>query len=267
MNQITLIMIIIVLGLLLGRISFFGVKFGMAGILLIGLVFGHYGYKVNSFVTDFGLLLFITGIGFIAGPIFINNFKNKAISYIVIAIGTILFASLLTAVLTQLLDIPIPLSLGVMTGALTSTPGLGAAVENTQSNLALVGYGITYPFGVIGVILFVHTIIRITNIDPKRKAADFVNTIHHSEETVEDPPRFHIDDQGFAVYFLAIIVGVLIGRITLPLPGGVEISLGNAGGALVSGLLFGHIGNIEEISLEFKEENARLISDLGLALF
>lgn len=268
MNQIILMFIIIVLGLLLGRISFFGVKLGLAGVLLIGLVFGHYGFEIDSFINNLGLLLFVTGVGFTAGPIFINNFKSKALPYITIATVTILFSAFLIMILSPLFGVPTALSLGVMTGALTSTPGLGAAVEATQSNLASVGYGIAYPFGVIGVILFLHLTVKVLKINPKKEAEEFVKTIR-SEKVPDNykEPKIKIDGQGFFPFFLAIIVGILVGMITIPIPGGGDISLGNAGGALLSGLFFGHLGRIGELSLKFNVDNSKLLSDLGLIFF
>lgn len=270
MNEVLVIVLVIIFGLMFGRISFFGIKFGAAGVLLVGLVFGHFGYDISKIITDIGLLLFIAGVGISAGPVFIQNFKSKAVPYIVISISTIAFASVLAFGIFKLLELPLPLTIGVMTGALTSTPGLGAAIEATGSQLASVGYGIAYPFGVVGVILFVQLAFPIFKKQPQVEREIFLEGL--AESQAKSPRKvkkysFRVDKEGFFPYFLAVLLGVLIGMINVPLPGGSEIGLGNAGGALVAGLIIGHIGGIGPVSLEVDEEIAGLLSDFGLILF
>lgn len=268
MTEALLIFMIIILGVVVGRISFFGIRFGSAGVLLVALVFGHFGFEISPIITEIGLLFFVTGVGLSAGPIFIQNFKNKAVSYIVIAFFTIFVASLLALGIFSIFDLPMPLALGVMTGALTSTPGLGAAVEATQSDLASVGYGIAYVFGVIGVILFVQLTIRILKIDAHVEAQEFVKTLSDNKgDQKEKKFPFKFDYNNFFAFFLAVFIGILIGQISVPLPGGADISLGNAGGALVSGLFFGYLGGVGPISLQVDSAKSDLLSDLGLILF
>ncbi|MGP6138644.1 MULTISPECIES: aspartate-alanine antiporter-like transporter [unclassified Jeotgalibaca] len=267
MSEVLLIILIVLLGRVFGRISFFGIKFGSAGVLLVGLVFGHYGFEISKIITDIGLLMFVTGVGLSAGPIFIQNFKNKATSYIVIAISTIAFASLMTVGIYNMFDLPLPLTIGVMTGALTSTPGLGAAVEATQSDLASIGYGIAYVFGVVGVILFVQLSIKFLKINAKDEARIFVANLNSGLSEKKKIHPFKFDKNGFFAFFLALLFGVLVGKLELPLPGGAALSLGNAGGALVSGLFFGYLGGIGPISLKITPEDSSLLSDFGLLLF
>lgn len=259
--------VILGLGLIFGRIPFFGLKFGFAGVLVVGLFFGHYGFEVNSLVTDLGLVLFVAGIGFTAGPVFISNLKGKGVQYISIALASIAVGSILTLGMVKLANLSVPLSLGVFTGALTSTPGLGAAVEATQSNLASVGYGVAYPFGVLGVILFVQLSIRFLKLNPKEEAENFNQSLKQVDRKLDSDQSFKVDKQGFFAYFLAIMLGILIGRITIPFINGSELSLGNAGGVLISGLAFGHFGKIGKFSLDFPKETAQSFSDFGLILF
>lgn len=267
MDQLLGIFLILASGLILGKISFFGVKFGYAGVLMIGLVFGHFGFQVDSFITNIGLVLFVTGIGFTAGPVFVSNLKGKGMQYFSIAFGTIAAGTLLTVAVIKLVGLSEPLSLGVFTGALTSTPGLGAVVEATRSDLASVGYGIAYPFGVIGVILFVHLTLKMLKKNPKEEASNFNKDLKSVDRGLDTLKKIVIDKQGLFGYFLAIVLGILIGKISIPFINGSELSLGNAGGVLISGLAFGHFGRIGKLSLNFPRESAQLFSDLGLILF
>ena len=267
MNQLLLIFIVAILGLILGRISFFGLKFGYAGLLIIGLVFGHYGYKIDKIITDIGLVMFIGGTGFIAGPVFISNLRGKATRYILIAITSVGVGALLTIGIISMLNITKPLALGVLTGALTSTPGLGAAVEATQSDLASIGYGIAYPFGVIGVILFINLTLKILRKNPVEEAKFFNEKLTISKKEFENRTLYTMDKDNFFALFVALVLGILIGKISIPFINNSVISLGNAGGVLLTSLLFGHLGNIGKVSLSFSRKNSQVVSDFGLIIF
>ena len=152
MNTITALFLIIALGYALGRITVKGVNLGASGIILVALVFGHFGYAIPKEIQNLGLMCFVTAVGYIAGPVFFRNFKQKAFAYIGIGFLVVTSGALLCAAAIALLDIPAALATGLMCGALTSTPGLAAALEASGDAIASVGYGIAYPFGVIGVV-------------------------------------------------------------------------------------------------------------------
>lgn len=267
MDELMAIFLVFVLGLAFGRISIGGIRLGSSGILLVGLVFGHFGVGVPPIVTNLGLVLFVAAVGYNAGPVFAQNFKNKATAYIVVGIVTILVGVLSTLLLMTLFNIPTSLALGMFTGALTSTPGLAAAIEATGDQMAAIGYGIAYPFGVVGVVLFVQLIPKLFKIDPVEEAKSLEKKMKENERTAQNEAEIEVDRYGFFAFFLAVVLGIWIGGYALPLPGGAEFSLGNAGGALVTGLVIGWMGRIGPISLNVSRNVTSTFRELGLALF
>lgn len=93
----------------------------------MALVFGHFGVEIPSLVRELGLICFVTSVGFIAGPKFFRNFKNNATSYILLGALVIGAGALTCVAVIKIFGIPVDISVGMMTGALTSTPGLAAA--------------------------------------------------------------------------------------------------------------------------------------------
>ena len=116
-----------------------------------------------------GLICFVTSVGFIAGPKFFRNFKANAKSYVLLGLLVILTGALTCVLTITVFKVPTDIAVGMMTGALTSTPGLAAAIEAT-TDAASVGYGIAYPFGVIGIVLFVQIMPKLlkANMDDER---------------------------------------------------------------------------------------------------
>lgn len=267
MSELLAIFLVCVIGLVLGRISIGGIRLGSSGILLVGLVFGHFGLGVTDIITSFGLVLFVAAVGYNAGPVFAHNFKNKALAYVVVGIVTIITGVVATLLLMTLFNIPTSLALGMFTGALTSTPGLAAAIEATGDQMAAIGYGISYPFGVVGVVLFVQLIPKLFKVDPVKEAALMEKKMKEHERTAQNEAKKEVDRYGFFAFFTAVVLGMWIGRFTLPLPGGAEFSLGNAGGALVTGLLIGWMGRLGPLSLNVSRNVTNTFRELGLALF
>lgn len=163
------LMAMVILGYLLGKISVQGVSLGASGVLLVGLVFGHFGYVADGTLKNFGLVCFVTAVGFAAGPVFFRIFQQKAFAYIFLSVAVVLAGLLLTFFVINMTTIPADLALGLFTGALTSTPGLAAATE-AMGEGAMVGYGIAYPFGVVCVVLFIQLVPRILKIDLEEMA-------------------------------------------------------------------------------------------------
>lgn len=164
------LMAMVILGYLLGKVSVKGVSLGASGVLLVGLVFGHFGYVADGSLKNFGLVCFVTAVGFAAGPVFFRIFQQKAFAYIFLSVAVVLAGLLLTFLVIGLTTIPADLALGLFTGALTSTPGLAAATE-AMGEGAMVGYGIAYPFGVVCVVLFIQLVPRILKIDLEEMAS------------------------------------------------------------------------------------------------
>jgi putative transport protein len=268
MSSIMTVFLVIALGYLLGRISVNGFALGSSGIILVALIFGHFGYSIPKEIQDLGLICFVTAVGYIAGPVFFRNFRQKALAYIAIGFIVIFCAAVITVAAILICKIPPALGVGLMTGALTSTPGLAAAIEASGQNIASIGYGIGYPFGVLGVVLFVQ-------IMPKLVKCDFAQETRLLEgnKTIQANPqesfgkRIRIDPHGFAPYAIAIVLGYLIGNIKIPLPGGAAFSLGISGGPLIVGLIAGHFGHIGPVEIRVPKGTLDAMREFGLSLF
>ena len=156
--------LIVALGFMLGRIKIKGLSLDVSAVIFIALLFGHFGVIIPKELGNFGLVLFIFTIGIQAGPGFFDSFRSKGKTLIIITLLIICSASLTAIGLKYAFDIDTPSVVGLIAGALTSTPGLAVAIDSTHSPLASIAYGIAYPFGVIGVILFVKLLPRITCI-------------------------------------------------------------------------------------------------------
>ncbi len=154
-NSYFALFIIVAIGLILGRLKIFGLSFDVSAVIFIALVFGHYGIIIPKDFQDLGLVFFIFTIGIQAGPGFFESFKKEGRQLAVFATILILLAGLITLLGISLFSFDKNIAIGLLTGALTSTPGLAAAIDYTGSPLASIGYGVGYPFGVIGVILFI----------------------------------------------------------------------------------------------------------------
>lgn len=157
--------LIVTLGFLLGRIKIKGISLDVSAVIFIALVFGHFGVIIPKAIQQIGLVLFIFTIGIQAGPGFFASFKKHGKDLTVLASTLIISSGLVTAAVVYLFDIDMNIGIGLLTGALTSTPGLAAAIDTTGSPLASIGYGVAYPFGVIGVILFVSFLPKIIRTD------------------------------------------------------------------------------------------------------
>ncbi len=270
MTDLLTIFLIAVLGYLLGRIKIYGLSLGTSGILIVALVFGHFGFVVPSVIQNLGLAVFVTAVGFIAGPSFFRNFKQKAFSFVMLGILIILTGAIVCILIINFVNVPTDLAVGMMSGALTSTPGLAAAIESTGSDMASVGYGIAYPFGVVGVVLFVQLVPKILHVDvdaEREKVDSAMKKPAVAEENGEKKKRLQLDEFGLCAFAAAVVVGLLIAKINIPLPGGASFSLGTSGGPLLAGLLFGHFAHIGPVSIEVKNSSLELLRELGLGLF
>ena len=285
-SMVFIVFIIGTVGYLLGAISVKGVSLGTAGVLLAALLFGVLASYVPSFtvgdkeivlfdaalktkfslVSGIGTAMFVTSVGLIAGPKFFRTFNRSTMSYVYMGAITITIGAL-AAVVFVLIDknLPSSLAVGLMTGALTSTPGLSAAKEvaGEGADLVTAGYGIAYLFGVLGVVFFVQLMPRILKIDIELERERFVaaNTV---TANMIKRSVVKVDPYGFLPFFLAVALGCLIGAIKIP---GINFSLGNSGGCLIAGLIVGHFGHLGKIDLRIEKPTLNFFRELGLVLF
>lgn len=169
--------LIITIGILIGRIKVKGISLDLSAVIFVALFFGHFGVTIPAIFQKIGLLLFIYSIGIQAGPGFFASFRKGGFRIIMVSTVLVITGALITMLSIFLFDVDKNIAVGLFAGALTSTPGLAAAIESTQSQVASIGYGVAYPFGVIGVIIFVHLIPRIFSINIQKSEIDYENTI------------------------------------------------------------------------------------------
>ena len=133
-QSIVAIMLAIGTGIFLGRLKLGKITFGVSAVMFTGLFLGHLGYRIQDgildFIRDFGLILFVYGIGLQVGPSFFSSFRNEGLKFNILAVSTVLFGGLITIVLFRLTGLKIEDLVGIMSGSVTNTPGLGAA-KNT----------------------------------------------------------------------------------------------------------------------------------------
>lgn len=269
-NDIMIVFCIAALGYLLGSVTIKGLNLGTSGILIVALVFGHFNLLVPAALKNIGLICFVTAVGFIAGPGFFRNFKKSAISYILLGFAIILAGAGTCVAVMKLAGIETDLAVGMMSGALTSTPGLAAAIESTGSDMASVGYGIAYPFGVVGVVLFVQLIPKLLRIDidaERQRLAALSGAANAESNGVAKKEYKMLDEFGLFPFAIAAALGVLIGKIVIPLPGGAEFSLGTSGGPLLTGLVFGHFAHVGPVAIDVPKKTLNVVREVGLALF
>ena len=174
---------VIAVGVLLGKIKFFGVSLGVTFVLFTGIVCGHFGLTGNTqiltFLQDFGLILFVFCIGLQVGPSFFSSFKKGGIAMNLVAMGMVALNIVVAVALYYGLNgrIELPMMVGILCGAVTNTPGLGAANEalsqlNYNGPQIAMGYACAYPLGVLGIIGSIIAIRYICRINLKKEEED-----------------------------------------------------------------------------------------------
>lgn len=276
------------LGYLLGRITIKGVSLGTAGVFIVALLFGALLYnplaeqlKVGGttyvtnalkIVENLGLILFVTSVGFIAGPNFFGDFKRNFKSYIVLGLLIIIIGGISCWACT-IFDIKVygrdakeaaAMLVGLLSGSLTSTPAFSAAkatVATESEAMVSVGHGIAYLFGVVGVVLFVQLMPKFAKANMEEERAKL------SENNPEVPSKLtgkelELDGFGFCAFSIVAVLGILIGSIKIG-----NFSLTTTGGCLLMSLIFGHFAKIGNISVTPSTATLKNFRELGLMLF
>ena len=275
------------LGYVLGRITIKGISLGTAGVFIIALIYGCVFYKqlsseINTdfvgsalkIVDNLGLILFVTAVGFIAGPNFFGNFKKNFKSYVLLAIIIIFSGGLACAGcimvgrnFTDLSNEEFTAMLtGILSGALTSTPGFSAAkdavgTDHLQS-IVSVGYAIAYIFGVIGVVLFVQVIPKIMKANMEKERELLAPASKDSAKAKKADKLIEMDSFGIMPFALAAALGIIVGSFKFG-----NFSLSTTGGCLLVSLIFGHFGHFGRFSVTPKESTLKVFRELGLMFF
>lgn len=191
---LVLLSFVIAVGIYLGKIRFWGVSLGVTFVLFVGILMGHFGYEIQpevlKFVREFGLILFIFAIGLQVGPGFFSSFKKGGIRLNLLAVlGILLNVAIVVAIYFIDGKTSISALVGVMSGAVTNTPGLAAAQQAAPSpedvNLMSMGYAAAYPLGVLGIILS----ILITKAIFRVKIEDEIDEINRETEEGQVKPH------------------------------------------------------------------------------
>lgn len=198
-NTILLYSFVIFTGIFLGKIKFFGISLGVTFVLFVGILLGHFGYtadeNVLQFLREFGLILFIFSIGMQVGPGFFSSFKEGGIQMNLLAMFGIALnvGIMLTIYFLQggsSGDTSISQMVGIMSGAVTNTPGLGAAQQTflqvnpdgiDVSQQMSMGYAAAYPLGVIGIILTMILLKLFFKINLQRESEEIENDVKSSQ--------------------------------------------------------------------------------------
>lgn len=288
------VLAIAAVGYTLGRITIKGVNLGTAGVFIVALLFGAFlfpvlddqllvGDEAVSFtkealkiVENLGLIFFVTSVGFIAGPKFFRNMKKNFKSYVLLGIVIIASASLMCALCVLIggkftsVDHETLKStmVGLFAGALTSTPAFSASKEAVAEmgahyeDAVSAGYAIAYLFGVIGVVLFVQIIPKITKADMAEELKKISVEASETSKKKDDKKLILLDELGFTPFSLAAILGVMLGSIKVK-----GFSLTTTGGCILVALVFGHFGRIGKISIIPEQSVLRTSRELGLMMF
>ncbi len=228
----------------------------------------------KNVIQNVGLVLFVGSVGFIAGPKFFRDLAKNFKTYILMGVSVIVIGTVVTIIFIVASPYGSDFWSGILSGSLTTTPGYSAAQEAMvekygvgSDTLVTLGHAIAYPFGVIGVVLFVQLLPKILKVDMAHERSLLKAGILESREEKKANNLFKCDDFGFTPLALAIVSGLILGGIKIPLFAGVNFSLGTTGGVLIMCLVFGHFGKIGKMSLQVPESTVKTLKELGLMLF
>ncbi len=286
-NQYFLLFSSIGIGLTIGNIKIKKFKLSTSGVLFISLllswIVGHtvnqQSYYINThpevldlinngFISKeifiFSLIIFIASTGLIAGPNFISIIKKYGFQFPLIGIIITTGGYFSTKILLHSLQLERNITTGVFAGSLTSSPGLGTALENTSSTLIEakigLGYALSYIPGVISVITAMYLLPSIFNINVEEENKKFKKLFNGEEKEI----RENLDFKSFSI---VIIIGLIISKFKISFGQIKDISLGITGGTLIAALLTGVIGKIGNFNFRMKGSQLKFLQKLGLLTF
>lgn len=204
-HSVLILSLVIAFGIMLGKIKVAGISLGVTWILFVGIVFGHFDLNLDEhllhFLKEFGLILFVYSIGLQVGPGFFSAFKKGGFMLNVLAVLVVFISVLITVALHFITGIPITTMVGILSGAVTNTPGLGAAQQaNSDLNgidapeIAL-GYAVAYPLGVIGCILALLALKYLLHINTRKEEAEAEQGLGHLQELTVRPVSVEIRNE------------------------------------------------------------------------
>lgn len=198
--SISILALVAVLGLWIGNWRIYGVGLGIGGVLFGGIFVGHFtdawGIALDSntlhFIQEFGLILFVYTIGIQVGPGFFASLRSSGLKLNGFAALIVLLGCLVTIALYHIFDVPLPVILGVFSGAVTNTPSLGAGqqilselgAQEGMLDLTGMGYAVAYPFGICGILLTMWILRLAFRVDVEKEAEEFEIHNGHKKESL-----------------------------------------------------------------------------------
>lgn len=192
-HSILLLSFVIATGIQLGKIKLFGISLGITFVLFVGIVMGHFGFTMNHevlhFFEEFGLILFVYSVGMQVGPGFFSSFKEGGVTLNMLACAIVFLGVAVAVVLHFATGIEMSTMVGILSGAVTNTPGLGAAqqaysdMHGVTDNTIALGYAVAYPLGVVGIILaiiFIRYVFKVS-FDKENEELNKMEASHTTE--------------------------------------------------------------------------------------
>ena len=202
LQAVVVLSLISAIGLGLGRVHFWGVSLGVTFVFFAGILAGHFGLSVDpqmlNYAESFGLVIFVYSLGLQVGPGFFSSFRKGGVTLNMLALAVVLLGTLLTVVASYATGVSLPDMVGILCGATTNTPALGAAQQTLkqmgiESSTPALGCAVAYPMGVIGVILAVLLIRKflVHKEDLEIKEKDDANKTFIAAFQVHNPAIFN----------------------------------------------------------------------------
>ena len=285
---------VIAIGMLLGRVKICGISLGTAFVLIAGIAVSHIGMYFPQFlyegadgvkhfidptytriIQELGLIMFLYAVGLQSGKNFFKTFKRGGLTLNLLALSVVVMNVGLAFLIYKFGGVDMGVMVGILSGAVTNTPGLGAAqavyqgMGNDPSVLAS-AYAAAYPLGVLGII-FTIVMLRVIfkiDVDSENQALREAEAEHEKNAaknvSVASASKMH----AIIPISVGIMLGVLIGSVPVVVPGVPQpLKLGLAGGALVSAILMSAFGEKFKFPTQISGSAVALMRDLGVCLF
>lgn len=273
-STVLMLAISIFAGLLLGKLKVHGITLGITWVLFVGIALSACGVSLNHdmlhVLKEFGLILFVTGVGLQVGPGFFKSFKKGGLSMNIMALVNVALGVGITVLIAKMANQELTDMAGVYTGAITNTPGLSAAqaavgdlgIEGGAGRLAT-GYALTYPLAVVGMI------VACIILRPRNLAAEPTSMADLTSSTVQTGKNIKKGGILLIPIFVIIALGIVLGSIPIPVGMKAPVKLGLAGGPLVVALVAGWLGVKKGwYGTDFTDgQGVHMMREVGIALF
>ncbi len=273
-STVLMLAISIFAGLLLGKLKVRGITLGITWVLFVGIALSACGVSLNHdmlhVLKEFGLILFVTGVGLQVGPGFFKSFKKGGLSMNIMAMVNVALGVGITVLIAKMANQELTDMAGVYTGAITNTPGLSAAqaavgdlgIEGGAGRLAT-GYALTYPLAVVGMI------VACIILRPRNLAAEPTSMADFTGSTVQTGKNIKKGGILLIPIFVIIALGIVLGSIPIPVGMKAPVKLGLAGGPLVVALVAGWLGVKKGwYGTDFTDgQGVHMMREVGIALF